>query len=75
MRVTGVLILPEMKAVGVNAYRFSVSWSRVIPKGGANDPINEQGVQYYNDLIDECVRLGMTPFVVGQHLDLHAKHR
>lgn len=55
----------EMKAVGVNAYRFSVSWSRVIPKGGKDDPVNEKGIEFYNDIIDECTRLGITPFVVG----------
>jgi hypothetical protein len=54
-----------MKPVGVNAYRFSVSWSRVIPKGGKYDPVNEKGIQFYNGIIDECIRLGITPFVVS----------
>jgi beta-glucosidase len=42
-----------MKSYGVNAYRFSWAWSRIIPLGGCEDPVNEQGIQYYSDLIDE----------------------
>lgn len=34
-----------LKQLGARAYRFSVSWSRVIPLGGRNDPINPQGLQ------------------------------
>jgi beta-glucosidase len=53
-----------MKSLGVNAYRFSMSWSRMIPLGGKDDPVNEEGVQFYSDLIDECIRQGITPFAV-----------
>ena len=58
-----------MKSCGVTAYRFSLSWSRIIPLGGANDPINEQGIQYYNNLIDELLANGITPFVTLFHWD------
>jgi hypothetical protein len=39
--------LPDvvMKKLGVNSYRFSISWSRVIPKGGATDPVSEKGIK------------------------------
>jgi beta-glucosidase len=54
-----------MKSLGVNAYRFSLSWPRIIPLGGKDDPINEQGIEFYNNVIDECHRQGITPFVVS----------
>lgn len=40
-----------LKEYGCNAYRFSVSWSRVKPLGGKDDPVNEKGIGYYNDLV------------------------
>jgi beta-glucosidase len=52
-----------MKSYGANTYRFSLAWPRIIPLGGRDDPINEQGIAFYNAVIDECLRLGMKPFV------------
>lgn len=52
-----------MKSYGANTYRFSLAWSRIIPLGGRDDPINEKGIAFYNSVIDECLKLGMTPFV------------
>lgn len=48
----------------MKAYRFSISWSRVIPLGGRNDPVNEAGIKFYSDLIDGLLARGITPFVV-----------
>ncbi|KAL2834956.1 hypothetical protein BDW59DRAFT_168300 [Aspergillus cavernicola] len=59
-----------MKSYGVNAYRFSLSWSRIIPLGGADDPVNEQGIKYYQNLIDELLQNGVTPFVTLFHWDV-----
>ena len=53
-----------MRSLGANAYRFSIAWTRVIPLGGKADPVNEKGVDFYNNVIDECLAQGMTPFVV-----------
>ena len=39
-----------MKACGVDVYRFSLSWTRIIPLGGRNDPINEKGIAFYNEI-------------------------
>jgi beta-glucosidase len=58
-----------MKSLGANAYRFSLSWPRIIPLGGKDDPINEQGIDFYNNVINECLAQGITPFVVRFHLD------
>lgn len=59
-----------MKKLGVNSYRFSLSWARIIPLGGRNDPVNEKGLQFYDNLINELLANGITPFVVS-HLVTH----
>jgi beta-glucosidase len=52
-----------MKSYGVTGYRFSLSWSRIIPLGGKDDPVNERGLRYYSNLVDELLANGITPFV------------
>jgi len=58
-----------MKSYGVTAYRFSLSWTRIIPLGGKDDPVNEAGLQYYSDLITELLKYNITPFVTLFHWD------
>ncbi|KAL0856923.1 hypothetical protein Bca101_062077 [Brassica carinata] len=57
-----------MTSLGVNSYRFSVSWSRVLPRGRFGG-INYSGIQYYNRLIDALISRGIKPFVTLNHLD------
>lgn len=59
-----------LKNYGVRAYRFSLSWSRIIPLGGRDDPINEEGIQFYSNFIDGLLAAGITPFVTLYHWDL-----
>lgn len=59
-----------LKSLGVTAYRFSLSWSRIIPLGGKDDPINEKGIEFYNAFIDELLANGITPFVTLFHWDI-----
>jgi beta-glucosidase len=59
-----------MKSYGVNSYRFSISWSRIIPSGSRHGPVNPLGIRFYNNVIDELVRNGITPFVTLHHWDL-----
>ncbi|KAJ1530252.1 hypothetical protein ONE63_005175 [Megalurothrips usitatus] len=49
-------------------YKFSMSWSRILPTGDATKN-NSAGVQYYHDLIKEIKSYGMTPMVMMYHLD------
>jgi beta-glucosidase len=55
---------------GAKAYRFSLSWSRIIPDGGREDAVNEEGIAFYNSLIDALLRRGVTPWVTLYHWDL-----
>ncbi|KAI0790359.1 beta-glucosidase 1A [Abortiporus biennis] len=62
--------LQLLKEYGVKAYRFSISWSRVIPKGGRNDEVNQAGIEFYRKLIEELVRNDIVPFITLYHWDL-----
>ncbi len=57
-----------MKSLGVQAYRFSVSWPRVLPKG--QGPANEPGLAFYDRLIDELLAAGIEPWLCLYHWDL-----
>ncbi len=57
-----------MKEMGLEAYRFSISWSRVIPQGKGD--INEEGLLYYERLIDLLLSNGIEPYVTLYHWDL-----
>ncbi|VAH43003.1 unnamed protein product [Triticum turgidum subsp. durum] len=57
-----------MKDMGFDAYRFSISWSRIFPDGTGK--VNQEGVDYYNRLIDYMLQQGITPYVNLYHYDL-----
>ncbi|CAJ2654796.1 unnamed protein product [Trifolium pratense] len=59
-----------MKDMNLDAYRFSISWSRVLPNGKLSGGINQEGIDYYNNLINELLANGLQPFVTLFHWDL-----
>jgi beta-glucosidase len=57
-----------MKEIGLRAYRFSLSWSRVLPDGRGQ--INRPGVDFYSHLVDELLENGIEPYITLYHWDL-----
>ncbi len=57
-----------VKALGFKVFRFSISWSRILPEGVGK--INREGVLFYHKVIDECLQLNIIPFITLYHWDL-----
>src|SRR5688500_12935321 len=59
-----------MRSLGINAYRFSISWSRVLPHGRGE--VNPAGLDFYDRLVDALLADGIEPMVTLYHWDLPA---
>lgn len=59
-----------MRALGLKAYRFSISWSRIFPEGKGR--INERGLDHYERLVDALLDAGIEPLITLYHWDLPA---
>ncbi|BBF42853.1 mannose-6-phosphate isomerase [Lachnospiraceae bacterium KM106-2] len=57
-----------MKQLGIKAYRFSLSWSRILPDGIGH--VNQAGIDFYDHLIDELLANGIEPYLTMFHWDL-----
>ncbi|KAL8518545.1 hypothetical protein ACS0TY_009781 [Phlomoides rotata] len=57
-----------MKDMGMDAYRFSIAWSRIYPNGTGK--INQAGIDYYNSVINALLAKGIEPYVTLYHWDL-----
>ena len=56
-----------MRELGLDAFRFSIAWPRVLP--GGTGAVNEKGLDFYDRLVDELLGSGITPFVTLFHWD------
>lgn len=57
-----------MAEMGFKAYRFSIAWTRILPNGIGET--NQKGIDFYNDVINECLRYNMEPIVTMFHFDM-----
>ena len=60
-----------LKTLNLGNFRFSFSWSRLLPEGIGK--VNEKGVDFYNKMIDTCLELGIDPWAMLYHWDLPQK--
>lgn len=60
--------LALMKGMGFNCFRTSIAWGRIFPNGDELEP-NEAGLKFYDDLIDEMLKLGMEPVITMSHYE------
>lgn len=59
-----------MAEMGFKTFRFSVAWSRILPQGAGK--VNQEGIDFYSNVIDECLKYGIEPLVTMFHFDLPA---
>lgn len=57
-----------MKRLGMKSYRFSINWARVLPDGFGT--VNEEGLRFYDELIDALCEAGIEPFITLYHWEL-----
>ncbi|MBU0695411.1 MAG: beta-glucosidase [Bacteroidetes bacterium] len=57
-----------IKELNIPNFRFSISWSRILPNGIGE--INQQGLDYYNQIIDYCLQQNIEPWITLYHWDL-----
>ncbi|WP_443625956.1 glycoside hydrolase family 1 protein, partial [Catenibacterium sp.] len=55
--------------MGFKCFRLSIAWPRIYPHGDELEP-NEEGLKYYDDVFDECLKYGIEPVVTLYHFDL-----
>nr|WP_195263389.1 6-phospho-beta-glucosidase [Clostridium sp. 1001275B_160808_H3] len=54
--------------MGFKVLRFSIAWSRIFPKGDESEP-NEKGLEFYENVIDECLKYGIEPLITLSHYE------
>jgi len=55
--------------MGFKAFRFSITWSRIYPLGDELSP-NEEGLKFYENVIDECLKYEIEPIITLAHFDM-----
>src|SRR5690625_4330524 len=54
--------------MGFKCFRTSINWTRIFPKGDENEP-NEEGLAFYDNVFDECLKYGIEPIVTISHYE------
>lgn len=66
-----------MQTLGLDAYRFSISWTRILPQGRGE--VNQKGLDFYHKLVDSLLEAGITPYATLFHWDfplaLHKQYK
>jgi len=60
--------IARMAEMGLKTYRFSIAWTRIYPQG--NGKVNEAGLAFYDNVINECLKYGIEPMVTIYHWDM-----
>ena len=55
--------------MGFKVFRMSIAWSRIYPTGEEAEP-NEEGLKFYDNIFDECLKYGIEPLVTLHHFDM-----
>ena len=58
-----------MAEMGFKTFRFSVAWSRILPEG--TGAVNQEGIDFYNNVIDECLKYNIVPFIIEDNLKMY----
>ena len=61
--------LKLLAELGLKTYRTSINWARIYPNGDDKEP-NEEGLKFYDDLIDEIIKNGMVPLITISHYEM-----
>ncbi len=61
--------LKLLKGLGINSFRTSINWARIFPNGDDETP-NEEGLKFYDALIDEIIANGMQPVITLSHYEM-----
>lgn len=59
-----------MAEMGFKSFRFSIAWTRILPQGTGE--VNQKGIEFYSNVIDECLKYGIEPIVTMFHFDMPA---
>lgn len=59
-----------MAEMGFKSFRFSIAWTRILPNGTGE--VNQKGIEFYGNVIDECLKYGIEPIVTMFHFDMPA---
>lgn len=61
--------IARLAAMGVKHYSFSIPWTRILPFALPGTPVNQQGIDHYDDLINTCLEYAIVPIVTLTHFD------